>query len=120
MLVLAVMVHMLMCAPMGAPLPLSGRGATGQPGCFPGWLLMHAAPQFSPLSDTPCFLSPCWLSTSDSVCRTRFPPLTACVEGAISWCPATTWYPTCHRHSQYALGAHLVSASFFMGTAAAK
>ena len=36
---------------------------------------------------------------------------------AISRHPAITWYPTCHRHSQDALGAHLPLPLFFMGTA---
>src|SRR5262249_2269753 len=28
-------------------------------------------------------------------------------RGASSRCPAITWYPTCHHHSQDALGTHL-------------
>src|SRR5262249_29049407 len=47
----------------GAALPLSGRGATGQPGCLPGWLLGHAAPQFPPYLLTRRYAMECYTVT---------------------------------------------------------
>ena len=46
-----------------------------------------------PSSDKPCFLSPFWLSTSDSVCCTLFPRCTLRTKGPRTARPAITWLP---------------------------